>query len=1437
MKWTTATALFLVIAAGGVGVTAVINRKPKDPNEILAEIRRDTEGPAFDRDAAVERLAKALENPIVQGDLELEARLRRTRAEIYRDLGLYAEARADLEVLQSNASGPDRDRELEIIKLMALDGQRESALARVRTQTPAGSDFGEGWALRAQLEIESANAGVALAIKEAGSGFGSGDSEHIRGVITELAARAPEDPRRGPLLTDLSRRFYGGNEATSSAIIGLLTPARLSFTKARRDLANALNFLVRPEVIMSLGHLLEQAGQVELAIKLHRAARNLPEIARHPEVLAQFLEQLLATNRVPEGVRVLRSWDYKLGGSLEFYSSVGEVFFRAKEYSAMHQAGNGMRDYGGDLGRDWRRFYSAVPFIVNVGNAKKRGRNSVTQETIEAQLSQLKKFAQEDDSPEPFVGARSIAWFWLADAHALLDDDPGELSMLKKALERLPQRSSDDWVRLAQLLKTEKKIRWRQIETAYSQALNLDPTRTIELAPDWFDAGNALLKQRGDTLEDIIAQHQRGGFSSLNSEAIGPSVMTQIAGHLLEIDEFYSAIRAAEAAREKYRNLIPPLDIIIRAKLANKSTRPPKNLIIERLEAAGNDEQVESFMSQLGAGRLDGEELVRAIHVDPRRFGKSAVARYYLTLDDPARAGETLVDLADASAPPELKLLRASLLVQAAKYSKALKELKGLESDPRLRSDALLLKLEALVGAGQLNKLDPVAAQLRSHPRAATKEEAADILEAQLVAVDRLASAGRLDLALKNIDVLDKSPATRTPAFYRRRVLIDAFGLNERGRPAAQESILRAEPYLRDGTPQMTAIVLAVAEREWTQLPDLVDRLLETDFSPNPKQRAALSLLGEQIQSGTRAATEGLEQSPRDADWGFLSTVADSLVDARIKLPEWFGPDASRDAAKLLRGRVGSSPKDPRDSIVLYLMSSRKEWSPWVIPRITEMAKDTGSTIWTQWMLGRVLEASGKRVESASSATLLTENHPRFGPGHDNAVRLTEHRHPTEPLHPQVARARRIRLQSLGEELIADPIEIRLAKAGELARRGKNIDAIQELAPVVNSGGIAVAEGRLTLGLLMIRAEQYSSAVIQLDTALASNPGIFKEVVIDSLLYALRKTIAITRSGTDASLQRGQLKESKALRILDGLVQRYPLDPMIALTHLELQPKLSAGERGVRGGKVIERLFQNSSRKPLDELRRGCTRRWIEFLAPLAPDVAEAVLKRDLVLEPGNLDLWQLSGEIAEIQSDRAGAKSFYRTLMAIDPRPETAFALAQIMITEGANPQESKKILAAASRAQAGGSARAVYLQTVADLRDRSLDAKRKSAPKLVAIVPRLRELWRSRERVRGEIDPLALGLLYSDALFRRLSAIELETEKALTARNKDTAEAGIETDADKKAAAKRETSYSEALSSLKSLLVELEEVAELHESADYEQDVVKAMKGVLKAITARKR
>ena len=63
-----------------------------------------------------------------------------------------------------------------------------------------------------------------------------------------------------------------------------------------------------------------------------------------------------------------------------------------------------------------------------------------------------------------------------------------------------------------------------------------------------------------------------------------------------------------------------------------------------------------------------------------------------------------------------------------------------------------------------------------------------------LSAIDELLNAGALRPAFSLVEQLDSTAETRTPGFYRRRVLLDLVLSDARGVGAAKESILRARP-------------------------------------------------------------------------------------------------------------------------------------------------------------------------------------------------------------------------------------------------------------------------------------------------------------------------------------------------------------------------------------------------------------------------------------------------------------------------------------------------------------------------------------------------------------------------------------------------------------------------------------------------------------------
>ncbi|MEO0445894.1 MAG: hypothetical protein AAF191_07445, partial [Verrucomicrobiota bacterium] len=235
--------------------------------------------------------------------------------------------------------------------------------------------------------------------------------------------------------------------------------------------------------------------------------------------------------------------------------------------------------------------------------------------------------------------------------------------------------------------------------------------------------------------------------------------------------------------------------------------------------------------------------------------------------------------------------------------------------------------------------------------------------------------------------------------------------------------------------------------------------LRRSDYRPTPQEEVALLYMEERIEAGRRTADERLAASPRDPSWAFLACAGAALFDGRADLPRWFGPRASADAALLFRGSDTRNAKDPRDALIVFLLSRKAEWAPWLLPRNKVLSRDTGSTIWSSWLSLRIHEArgDGKTVEEIVSS--LTESHREFGPAHDIAVRIAEEAFPSQPLSREIVRARRMRLESLGPDLIDDPVEIALAEAGELHRRKRYGEAAQTIRTVLEAGGFPTDQG------------------------------------------------------------------------------------------------------------------------------------------------------------------------------------------------------------------------------------------------------------------------------------------------------------------------------------------------------------------------------------------
>ncbi|MEL6713920.1 MAG: hypothetical protein AAFP86_09110, partial [Planctomycetota bacterium] len=795
-------------------------------------------------------------------------------------------------------------------------------------------------------------------------------------------------------------------------------------------------------------------------------------------------------------------------------------------------------------------------------------------------------------------------------------------------------------------------------EIALTKAIDLDPSSTGQLEQFWFEAGEKALEKRGLDLEAIFAWVARHG-TALPVQEIGPAVKTRLAQEHLRAGRLYHAISVANDVRATYPDLVPPLDVLIAAKLADGRRAPESAAaeLVERIEAAGIDERVEGFLAQLPGGTLPGKWLVRAMRSAPTRFGKSAVARYYLARGQVDRAGIALKGVDRASAPLDLRLLRTEQLIENGDHAAALAELDLVDDAPRASAQTHVLRLRALLGVGASDGLSVAVRRMLAvlpptHP-------------VLLEAVDILLDGGRPRLAYAIVEYLDATPDARTPDFYRRRLVVDLVLADPLGLAAPRESQLRAEPYLTDGTPQLAALLLAVDQRDWVALRPLVDELRASSFEPTPLQDVCLSLLSERLETGLRNAERGHDAMPRSAEWAAVACAARSLVGAEIDLPAWYGPDATNDLRRALRGSDRGVPRDPRDILALLLVVRDPLWNSYVQVALSELRSESGSTIWSRWLALHYARIAGENDRADPIVEGLLGDHPRFGPGHDAAVALAVERFPTEPLHPTVVAARTRRVGSMTAKLVDDPIDVRIAVAGDAARQGKYAFAAQEMRSVILEESNRAAEGRLMLSIFELRSGQPDLAAKRLQEAMAEDLGVYQEVGIDTLIYSLEAALSLHDPKAETPVP-GSLRPEEALAIIDDLALAHPSDPLVLLERLRLQG-VSQGEQGERARGILRTLETAAAGEPLDSLREGSTAKWVRYLTPIASDVAAELVEGQLVLAPGNPLLLQLSGEVARVQGRTQDARADFETLLAIEPQAETGYALAELMIEEGA--------------------------------------------------------------------------------------------------------------------------------------------------------------------------
>lgn len=554
MKWTTATALLLALAAGGAGVAIVTTREPKSPAEVLSSLRSQMGRPLFDSAAAIRELDDVLEGEAGPLTVALERGLLRARADVYESIGSIGRAREDVERIlasheadaasQTDPASVTRIQSLtvEVIRLQSDEGELVAALERAERLSAEHPDHAEVWVLQGNLAERLAREGLPGAVpgldellERVRRELSAERFEEAHALIVGLTAREPGDPEIQEIEARLTRAFEGSDEIVLRWVLESVNEPRKWFSAARAAYTRALGVELPPAAVMRLADSLERAGQRDLAIEVQSIARRDPEVATEPAIAESFLRDLAAAGRTTEARDLVTWWDWALGATTEFYRFAGELLFEAGELEALGGVAEGLLNVGEDTAAYWARgFFSSLANVAIYERQASRLATATEQlkqekdpakreelRTVRDSLrrwidnfrtrktSELRQFARDTINPEPFAGARQRAAFYAAEASRLTGRANLARSSFSFALAEDPDGSAEAWANYAELLEAVTLL--KDAEEALSHAMSLDPGLTAELAPRWFSLGEALLESNGTTLATLIDQCARQG--------------------------------------------------------------------------------------------------------------------------------------------------------------------------------------------------------------------------------------------------------------------------------------------------------------------------------------------------------------------------------------------------------------------------------------------------------------------------------------------------------------------------------------------------------------------------------------------------------------------------------------------------------------------------------------------------------------------------------------------------------------------------------------------------------------------------------------------------------------------------------------------------------------------------------------------------------------
>lgn len=1336
MKWP--TKLFFAIAiAAAISLIAVVSRqRMRTPREVLEEVRAALQNDVYDQQALLRRLDSSLRKA-ESGDLLLPAvretcaDLRLTRGRLLLDIGSTDGARADFEYVLENYRPEDRETRRLLIDAETAEGQLESALVHLNELLEDEPTFAPAWIQSGALHQALAEQFLTQCEEKLRYALIENDSQRANDVLRELAARDPLDPARVNALLELRKLFSGTSEELLGQVLALAEEASVHLTECRRVLLQSFAIELDGDALRRYLVILEAAGRHPNALALGSLVALQGPYKADPESAELIIRMLMERGDYAHASDLASVWiNHREPLGAKFLRLECEALYRGNSLANLNRAASRLRSIGSPDDENLFQFYAG---LLHAKAAEPR---------IDTGIQFLTRFARSR-TPDPFEGARVIAWREVARLYQLKGDLSGEREAIQAALALDPEDAGELWLRRAELQGEMPHGGYALPLESWAMGMSLLPHRAEELMPRFIELGEQRLTAEERSIQVIYEDMRLVGRSAPERE-LGPYVLYRIAQLHGERSEPISQGRVAKRLLEQLPGFVPALDQQIESRWSLGDREPYIELVLARIELTGLTNRARELLDTVLLSELDAQQTVRLMRANPRGSGRRIVAEWLKNNGENVAALETLESAPQNSRTDEENLLGAQILYDAGKAQSAKRWLSMIADTSPLASRRYQLAVSCALQAGTDENVIAAVIEYFEHSAPRPTEI--------LALVDELILDGRAEIAG---DVLArcKVESLPNPGSYLLRELQLALLAGEYD--AAEEAVERAGAFLPESDYLVARLLLHTERGEWLQVAEITAEWLESSDVEDPQKMALASLLAGDYEAALEPATAALVLTPQEPRWIAIEAIAKLALGQEPVLPAELGRRAGVELRPFLLGDA-DEPRDPREVAALLLASRDPRAAPWAAAHLNERRESRLGITWSVLFTAELFEAAGDTKRASQLYRVLVKLAPDWLRGWDKLERLQVETFGS-PLHPQVERVRQGRIAALAK---ADPEsaagQLLLARdrraEGDLNVALRQVLRAQSLAPDWYETSEAVAKLYTELGVWDAALDEWRALVANADE-----------------LNDLR-----ARAGFIEALERAARSDPPAVPLetlkleLDALNSRWPGDPscVLALSRLDLRLDKGNPAYGLeRAWTRLRSLREDIEQEPLESLQRGATAKWARFYVDTDPTSAETFILDELGRQPGNLELWLLLGRV---QRELGDFKTAYDTLTRVSmmaPSASVQMELARTYVAQGAAPRFVERAIRQVERLSGGAlslEGRLLRAQSyIDDLKPQSLEAG----------LAELQRLWEERHQLEDLETRVQLAGLYARALImheaegddqRAIEALESELENA---------------------------------------------------------------------------